>query len=125
MVCILKVMHYFWVMSAKTSKKNLKIYQMNIHKIYQINPAKLLSAPGLTWQASLKKTEVKLELLTDINNLLMVEKGIEGGICHAIHHYEKASNKYMKDYDKNKKLSYLKYWNVTNLYGWEMSQRFL
>ena len=79
MICILKVMHYFWMMSSKTSKKKLRIYQMNIYKIYQINPAKLLSAPGLTWQASLKKTEVKLELLTDINNLLMVEKGIEGG----------------------------------------------
>ena len=46
--------------------------------IYEINPAKLLSAPGLAWQAALKKTKVKLDLLTDIDMLLMVEKGIRG-----------------------------------------------
>ena len=56
--------------------------------------------------------------------LLMVEKGITGGICHAIHRYAKANNKYMKDYDKNKESSYLKYWDVNNLYGCSMSQEF-
>ena len=54
-------------------------------KIYQLDPAKFLSAPGLAWQVALKKTEVKLKLLTDIYMLLMVEKGIRGGICNAIH----------------------------------------
>ena len=52
----------------------------------------------------------------------MVEKGIRGGICHAIHQYAKANNKYMKDYDKYKELPCLKYWEVNNLYGWAMSQ---
>ena len=47
--------------------------------------------------------------------LLMVEKGISGGICHAIHQYAKANNKYVKDYDKNKESSYLKHWDVNNL----------
>ena len=46
--------------------------------------------------------------------LLMVEKGIRGGICNTIHRYSKANNKYMKDYDKNKESSYLKYWDVKN-----------
>ena len=55
--------------------------------------------------------------------LLMVEKGIRGGICHAIHRYAKTNTKYMKDYDKNKESSYLKYWDVNNLYGWAMSQK--
>ena len=71
-------------------------------KIYELDPAKFLSAPRLTWQTALKKTKVKLDLLTDINMFLMVEKGIRGGICHTIHQYTKANNKYMKDYDKNK-----------------------
>ena len=47
----------------------------------------------------------------------MVDKCINGGICHAIHQYAKANKKYMKDYDENKDLSYLKYWDVNNLYG--------
>ena len=59
--------------------------------------AHFLSAPGLAWQACLKKTEVKLELLTDVDMLLMVEEGIRGGICHAIYRYAKANNKYMKN----------------------------
>ena len=92
-------------------------------KICHLDPVKFLSALGLAWQAVLKKIEVKLELLTDINMLLMVEKGIRGGICHAIRRYAKADNKYMKDYDKNKESSYLKYWFVNNLYGWALSQK--
>ena len=55
--------------------------------------------------------------------LLMVENGIRGGICHAIHWYAKANHKYMKDYDKNNEPPYLKCWNVNNLYGWAMSQK--
>ena len=53
-------------------------------KIYHLHTVKLLLAPGLAWQSALKKTEVKVELLTDTDMLLMVEKGITGGICHAI-----------------------------------------
>ena len=67
-----------------------------------VDPAQFLSAPGLAWQACLKKKGVKLELLTDPGMLLMVEKGIRGGICHAIHRYAKANNKYMKNCDEDK-----------------------
>ena len=88
-------------------------------KMYELHPAKFLSAPGLAWQAALKKTEVKLELLTDIDMLLMVEKGIREGICNAIHRYAKANNKYMKYYDKSKESSYLSYRDAKKLYGWE------
>ena len=77
--------------------------------IYELDPAKCFSAPGLAWQAALKETKVKLDLLTDIDMLLMVEKGIRGGICHSIYRYAKANNKYMKDYDKNKESSCLQY----------------
>ena len=71
-------------------------------KIYWLDLVKFLSSPRLVWQAALKETEVKLELLTDIDMLLIVEKDIRGGIYNAIHQYTKANNKYMKDYDKNK-----------------------
>ena len=91
-------------------------------KVYELDPAHCLSLPGLAWQACLKKTNVKLELLTDYDMLLMVEEGIRGGICHSIHRYAKANNKYMKNYDKNKESSYIQYLDANNLYGWAMSQ---
>ena len=92
-------------------------------EIDELDSTKFLSPPGLGWQAALKKTKVKLDLLTDIDMLLMVEKGIRGGICHSIYQYAKANNKYMKDYDKNKESSYLQYLDVNNLYGWAMLQK--
>ena len=55
--------------------------------------------------------------------LLNVEKRIRGGINHAIHRYAKAYIEYMKDYNKNKESSYLKYWDKNNLYDWAMSQK--
>ena len=92
-------------------------------EIYELDPTHFLSAPGLSWQAALKKTGVILELLPDIDMLLMVEKGMRGGMYHAIHRYAKANNKYMKNYDKNIISSYLMYLNATNLYGWAISQK--
>ena len=68
-------------------------------KIYILDPTKFHSAPGLAWQRALKKTKVRVE------------------ICHPIHQYAKANNKYINDYDKNKELSYIQYWNVDNLYA--------
>ena len=73
-------------------------------EIYELDPAHFLSAPGLAWQAFLKKAGVKLGLLTHKDMSLMVEKGIRGGICQAVYIYAKANNKYMQNYDKNKEL---------------------
>ena len=61
-------------------------------KICHLDPAKFLSAPGLAWQEVLRNTKLKLELLTDIDLLLMIEKGIKGKICHATHQYAKSNN---------------------------------
>ena len=82
-----------------------------------------MSAPGLAWQAYFKKTEVKLEIITDYDMLLMIEKGIRDKICEATYRYVKANNKYKKNYDKNIESSYLKYLDANNLYGWAMSQK--
>ena len=91
-------------------------------KVYELDPAHFLSVLGLAWQACLKN-KCKLELLTDYDMLLMVEEGIRGGICHAIHRHAKANNKYMKNYDKNKESSYIQYLDANNLYRWAMSQK--
>ena len=69
-----------------------------------------------------KKADVKLEFLTDGDMLLMVKKGIRGGICHAIRRYAKANNKYMKDYNKDEEESFLEYLEANNLYGGAMSE---
>ena len=91
-------------------------------KIYQLDPAHFLSAPGLASQACLKKTGVKLELFTNVDMLLMVEKGITGGIWHAILRHAKANNKYMKDYNKDEEESFLQYYDANNLYGFAVIQ---
>ena len=92
-------------------------------KVYELDTAHFLTAPGLAWQACLKKADVKLELLTDFDMLLMVEEGIIGRICHVVHRYVKANNKYMKNYDKKEESSYIQYLDANNLYGWAMSQK--
>ena len=86
-------------------------------EIYELDPVYFVSAPGLAWQACLKKTKVKLELLRDYDMLLMVENELRGGICQATHRYAKANNKYMKNYDKSIDSSYIAYLDANNLYG--------
>ncbi|XP_057313055.1 uncharacterized protein LOC130654451 [Hydractinia symbiolongicarpus] len=91
---------------------------------YKLDPAHFYSAPGLAWKAALKYTDIKLELLTDVEMLLMFEKGIRGGITQAVHRYAKANNKYMGDqYDLEVESSYLQYLDANNLYGWAMHQK--
>ena len=92
-------------------------------KEYELNPAHFLSLLGLAWQACLEKTNIELEVLTDYDMLLMVEEGIRGGICHSIHRYAKANNKYMKNYNSNGESSYIQYLDANNLYGWTMSKK--
>ena len=84
-------------------------------EIYDLDPAHFLAAPELAWKACLKKTKVKLELLTDIDMLLIVAKGIRGGICQAIHRNAKINNKYLKNYNKDIISSNLMYLDANNL----------
>ena len=71
------------------------------------------------------RSKIRTIVINYYDMLLMVEKGIRAVICPAIHQYAKVNNKYKKDYDKYKELSYLKYGNVDNLYGWAMLQKLL
>ena len=68
-------------------------------------------------EACLKKTKVKLELLKDIDEVLMFEKGIRGGISQAIQRYASANNKYMPNFNLNETSTYLLYVDANNLYG--------
>ena len=92
-------------------------------EIYELDLAHFSSAPGLAWQACLKKTGIKLELLTDNDMLLMFEEGIRGGMCQARYKYDKANNKYMNNHDKSNESSYVEYLDANNLCGWAMSQK--
>ena len=92
-------------------------------EIYRLDPEKFISAPGVAFQAALKMTKVELDLLTGIDMLLTVEKGIREGIRNAIHRHAKPNSKYMQDSDENKESLYLNYWDVNNSYDWAMSQK--
>ena len=82
-----------------------------------------MSAPGLTWEACLKKAKLELELWTDYVMLLLVENGVRGGICQASHRYTKANNKYLSNYNEEIDSSDIAYLDANNLYGWAMSQK--
>ena len=90
-------------------------------KTYELDPLHFVNTPSLAWQTCLKKTGVELELLIDIDMILMIEKGIRGGICQVSHRYSKTNNKYMKDFDENIGSTYIHYFDANNLYGWAMS----
>ena len=92
-------------------------------KNYKLDPAHYYTAPSLAWDAALKFTEVKLELLSDIDMLIMVEKGIRGGISMISTRYGKANNKYMGDkFNSNEPSKYIQYLDANNLYGWAVSK---
>ena len=92
-------------------------------KHYGLDLAHFYTSPGLAWKACLKKTGVRLELLTDPDMLLMFERGIRGGIAQTVHRYTSANNVYMGDlYNPKEESSYLRYLDANNLYGWAMSQ---
>jgi len=91
-------------------------------KNYELDPCWYFTAPGLAWDACLKKTGIQLELLSDINMLLMFEKGIRGGVSTISKRYAKANNKYMKGFNLEEESKFIQYLDANNLYGWAMSQ---
>ena len=91
-------------------------------KHYELDPAHFFTTPGLAWDAMLKMTQVELELLGDVDQLLMIEKGIRGGNSNVFKRFAQANNKFMKNFDPAKKSKFLVYLDANNLYGWAMSQ---
>ena len=91
-------------------------------KYYKLDPCHYFTSPGLSWDAMLKMTNIKLELMTDIDMFQFIEKGLHGGISYIANRYGKANNKYMKKYDEKAPSKYIMYLDANNLYGWAMSQ---
>ena len=81
-----------------------------------------MSSPGLSWDAMLKMTKINLDLISEIDMQLFIEKGMRGGISYIAHRYAKANNKYVMVYNPQLESSYLMYLDANNLYGWAMSQ---
>ena len=89
---------------------------------YKLDPCHYFTSPGLSWDAMLKMTNIKLELMTDVDMFQFIEKGLRGGISYIANRYGEANNKYMKTYDKKAPSKYIMYLDANNLYGWAMRQ---
>ena len=91
-------------------------------KFYGLDPCHYFNFPGLSWDAILKMTGVKLEKISDIDKYLFIEKGLRGGISYIAKRYAKTNNKYMNDYDPKKPSTFMTYLDMNNLYGRAMSE---
>ena len=89
---------------------------------YKLDPCHYFTSPSLSWDAMLKMTNIKLELMTDIDMFQFIEKGMRGGVSYIANRYGNANNKYMKEYDEKAPSKYIMYLDANNLYGWAMSQ---
>ena len=104
----------YWLMCLRISEKTCLQY-------CKLDPCRYFTSPDLSWDAMLKMTYIKLELMTDVEMFQFIEKGMRGGISYIANRYGKANDKYMKKYDKVPS-KYIMYLDANNLYGWAMSQ---
>jgi len=89
---------------------------------YGLDPAHYFSAAGMSWDSQRKTTKVELELLTDTDMHLFMEKGLRGGVCMASKRFAKANNPQCSEYNSTKPNSWIMYLDANNLYGWAMKQ---
>ena len=98
-------------------------FRKNSMKLYDLEPCHYFSLPSYSFDAMLKLTEVKIELLTDLDMYLFIEKSLRGGVSQVSCRFSQANNKYMGDnFDNNEKSKFITYFDANNLYGWASSQ---
>ena len=113
--------HDLYVQSDPTQLVDIlnQFRTLSLHE-YKLDPAYYCTTLWLAFDACLKYTNVKLELLTDKDMHLVFEKGIRGGVSQVIHRYTTANNRYMINHDTNAPSNYLMYADANNLYGWAL-----
>ena len=99
-----------------------KSFRKTCLQYYKLDPCHYFTSPGLSWDAMLKMTNIKLELMTDVDMFQFIEKGMRGGVSYIANRYGKANNKYMNKYNEKAPSKYIMYLDANNLYGWAMSQ---
>ena len=99
--------------------ENFRIHFLNY---YKLDPCHYFTSPGLSWDAMLRMTGIRLELITDIDMYQFIEKGIRGGVSYIANRYGNGNNKYMKEYNEKVPSKYIMYLDANNLYGWAMIQ---
>ena len=97
-------------------------FRKTCHQYYKLDPCHYFTSPGLSWDAMLKMTGIKLELMTDVDMFQFIEKGLRGDISYIANRHGEANNKYMSGYNPEKPSKYIMYLDANNLYGWAMSQ---
>ena len=91
-------------------------------KFYRLDPCHHFSSPGLSWDAMLKMTDVKLEQISEIDKYLFIEKGLRGGVSYIAKRHAKANSKYTETYDSKKPSTFITYLDMNNLYVLAMSE---
>ena len=97
-------------------------FRKTYHQYYKLDPCHYFTSPALSWDAMLKMTGIKLELMVDVDMFQFIEKGLRGGISYIANQHGEANNEYMKEYNPEKPSKYIMYLDANNLYGWAMSQ---
>ena len=97
-------------------------FRKTCHQYYELDPCHYFTSPGSSWDAMLKMTGIKLDLMTDIDMFQFIEKGLRGGISYIANRYGKANNKYTSSYNPDEPNKYMICLDANNLYGWAMSQ---
>ena len=90
---------------------------------YNLDPCHFYSAPGLSWASMLRMTKVNLQLITEIDDLILWERAVRGGVSQIADRYAVANNPYLETYDSTKPSSYIQFLDANNLYGWACQQR--